>query len=95
VNRMVKNYSKPTTCLKDLNYLKNVKERQEISLSKEDRDILLEILEADSKILCSLRIMDYSLLIGIEHDEKKMVNILKQSMKRSLVKKTFKKKLVD
>lgn len=68
INREVKKIYKPSTVLKDINLLKNCKWEQEISLDTEDRNILLETLEADSAMLASLGIMDYSLLIGIEHD---------------------------
>ena len=68
VNREVKKIYKPSTVLKDTNLLKNCKWEQEICLDTEDRNILIETLEADSAMLASLGIMDYSLLIGIEHD---------------------------
>jgi len=85
INREVKMIYKPSTVLKDTNLLKNAKFcGQEISLDTDDRKILLETLKADSEMLASLGIMDYSLLVGIEHDSSQLEKLIKKKMRKAL-----------
>ena len=73
--------AKPSTTLKDMNFFRNQSD-QEVNLSLKDKEHLCEIMEADSRMLQSLNIMDYSLLLGIEKkeidmsDSRNMVNSL-------------------
>ena len=65
-SREVKGKTKPSTTLKDLNFLDNQREITEINLSDNDLWKINKTIKRDSDFLCSINIMDYSLLIGIE-----------------------------
>lgn len=58
--------AKPSTTLKDVNFFQNQNWEQEVRLSKEDKEAITAQLQADSKMMSELNIMDYSLLLGIE-----------------------------
>ena len=66
VGRKVKSTTKPTTTLKDINFLDNHDRKQEVNLRSKDALHLRRQLAADCEFLASLGIMDYSLLLGIE-----------------------------
>ena len=57
---------KASTTLKDQNFLNNQCEITEINLSTNDLWKINNVIKKDSNFLCSLNIMDYSLLLGIE-----------------------------
>lgn len=57
---------KASTTLKDLNFLENQRQLSEINLSATDMSNINRIIKRDSDFLCSMNIMDYSLLLGIE-----------------------------
>ena len=65
-SRVVKGRNKPSTCLKDQNFLDNQREINEINLSDRDLAKINRVIKKDSDFLCSLNIMDYSILLGIE-----------------------------
>ena len=65
-SRIVKGNLKPTTTLKDINFTDNQREIIEINLSRDDLWKINKIIKKDSDFLCSINIMDYSLLLGIE-----------------------------
>jgi 1-phosphatidylinositol-5-phosphate 4-kinase len=68
-NRFTKWHSaqKATTTLKDVNFLHNQHDFQEVNLSNMRVRKLNHIIKRDSEFLASLNIMDYSLLLGIEN----------------------------
>jgi hypothetical protein len=68
-NRFVKWHSsqKATTTLKDVNFLHNQHDYQEVCLSNLRVRKLNHIIKRDSEFLASHNIMDYSLLLGIEN----------------------------
>ena len=74
VDRKTKGKTKPSTTLKDTNFLfcceKNVKSF--ISLNQFNRKKLIFALRKDIKFLKSAGLMDYSLLLSIEKRDKKL-----------------------
>ena len=65
-SRLVKGRTSHTSTLKDQNFTLNQHHVQEINLSPEDIEKINEIIRKDTNFLCSVNIMDYSLLLGIE-----------------------------
>lgn len=68
-NRFVKTDSttKPTTTLKDVNFLNSSREHQEINLSVNQVRLLNQQIKRDTEMLANNGIMDYSMLLGIEN----------------------------
>ena len=58
---------KPTTTLKDQNFLENQREINEVNLSDQDLHRINAVIKKDSDFLSSLNIMDYSIMLGIEN----------------------------
>jgi 1-phosphatidylinositol-4-phosphate 5-kinase len=54
----------PTVILKDLNFLQ---EEKAIILGPERKDVLMTQIKADSSFLCSMGVMDYSVLLGVHY----------------------------
>lgn len=65
-SRIVKGRIKPSTTLKDINFVDNQREITEVNLSDKDLWKINTVIKKDSDFLSSLNIMDYSLLLGIE-----------------------------
>jgi 1-phosphatidylinositol-4-phosphate 5-kinase len=58
---------KATVTLKDVNFIENLRELQEINLSRRQARELIETINSDTEMLCRHGIMDYSMLLGIEN----------------------------
>lgn len=78
VDRKVKGETKPTTTLKDLNYIqianyrnKGNSKKRFVNFNNETKIKLIKALRSDVQFLCSLGLMDYSFLLAIETNPKK------------------------
>ena len=67
VDRKVKGDTNPKTTLKDINFLMASKASESfVQLQKYDKEKVLEAIRKDVRFLRNQRLMDYSLLLGIE-----------------------------
>ena len=67
VDRIVKGKLKPSTTLKDVNFIRETQKYENFTrFGCNDRRMLIRALRKDVAFLCANGIMDYSLLLGIE-----------------------------
>ena len=63
----IKASTKPTTTLKEINFLNNAHDFQEVNLSERAVKMLNQQIKRDTEMLAAHGIMDYSILLGIEN----------------------------